>query len=398
MKTFLILALLFQSLLPGSQFVTQESDFLSDVELTYQFGQSIEIHASLAGSPAIDHVTVILQTQTGANAQCQATLAAAGDLDCHIDLDSNPFSVFDRIYYWFEITYADGAITTTPSYWFDYLDNRFDWQKNESKWFVIYSTPDCRLAAEDLQKIALTGLESATRLLPISPDLPMQLYVYPDADSLRSALGVTSQDWAAGEVRPDLGVIMVSESGTEDEYADIQRQISHEIMHILEYSVAQEDYSFAPAWLLEGLAVNAENGSSQDETKLLFTAYRKDTLIPMDQLCGSFPREASQTSLAYSQSASFVTYLSNQYGNIKLLDLLKASNNQLSCDQLLTQIFDSDLATLQSDWISSSFTGERTTANPNELWLLLLLIPAVLVGLLLIKRHGRVKTVKHDNK
>lgn len=367
-----------------------------NVEVSYLFGEQITITADLPDLTGIAGVNILLQSEESAQVRIPAEISDTGQVSATFPLNVAPFHVFDRVYYWFEIITSDGTVTSTPSYWFDYLDNRFKWQLSETKWFIIHTTPTNEVNSENLQGIALSGLKYATSLLPVSPELPMQVYIYPDSSSLAVALGSNGQPWAAGEADPELGVILVSESIDIDNTRELKRQISHEIMHMLEYSAASGNYLSSPTWLLEGLAVNAENLSSADDARMLQNAYRDGNLFPFDQLCTSMPPEASRSSLAYAQSASFTSYLSQTYGNDKLLELLRSGGNGLNCSQLTLSILGKDLAALESDWKTLEFSGISRSSSVIDYWPLLLLLPFVIWGLLRIRRHDPDKSKKES--
>ena len=387
MKLILLLAFLFNIGLSPLSTENQVPEPVN-VQVSYLFGDTILIEADLVDSTSFDHIDVFLQSENSAKINMPAIISDSGHLRVSYSLDVNPFHVFDRIYYWFEIVTADGKVTSTPAYWFDYLDNRYEWQTSESKWFVVHNVPGNQIAAADIQEIALAGLKDATGLLPVSPNLPMQLYVYPNADSLAIALGINSQPWAVGEANPEIGILLVSESEDIDSLQELKRQIAHEIMHMLEFSAAYGHYAVSPTWLLEGLAVNAESMTSADDLRMLQNAYNDGTLFSFDQLCTSFPPEASQSSLAYAQSASFTAYLSETFGNDKLLALLQAGGNGLNCSQMTIQVIGKDLATLEAEWKTAVFIEESRTYSFTNFWPLLLLLPIIVWGLIRIRKHG----------
>jgi hypothetical protein len=111
-----------------------------NVEVSYVFGDHVIVQAELPDLTGIAEVDLLLQTEESAQVRLPATISDTGQLNVVYSLNSSPFHVFDRIYYWFEITGTDGQVTSTPSYWFDYQDNRYEWQLSESKWFIIHTT------------------------------------------------------------------------------------------------------------------------------------------------------------------------------------------------------------------------------------------------------------------
>lgn len=396
MSWLLVFALLF-NLAPASLPAVDEPPVsITNVQVEYIFADAVTIRANISQNEDSNEITIFLQSENSAPRQVDAQVSAEGNISAVFDLESHPIQVFDRVYYWFEVSFTDGTRFTSPSYWFDYMDNRFDWQKSESRWFTVYSTADGNLSGEEIQEISLAGLENATRILPVSPSLPIQVYVYPDTNSLTTALGVSSRDWTAAEAKPDLGILLVSETGNGISRSNLSRQIPHEIAHLLEYSITKGNYDFVPSWLLEGLAVNAEDSATTENDVLLQNAYRSNNLIPLEQLCNAFPPEAERSSLAYAESASFTNYISETYGTDAILAMLNSSQYGVTCTDLPGSVVGKDLGTLESDWLKYTFVESQTQPAWIDYWPFALILPLLLIGLLLVKQHGRVAVKKED--
>ena len=103
----------------------------------------------------------------------------------------------------------------------------------------------------------------------------------------------------------------------------MERQIPHEIMHILEYQITGTSYNQIPVWLLEGLASSAELYPNPDYQQVLEKAVDEDSLLPMSVLCQDFPRDLSGALLAYAQSNSFVRFLNQNFGTRDTLSLVE---------------------------------------------------------------------------
>ncbi|MEA5078597.1 MAG: peptidase MA family metallohydrolase, partial [Anaerolineaceae bacterium] len=294
-----------------------------------------------------------------------------------------------RIYYWFVFAFEDGSSFTSSSYWFDYLDNQIEWNSASSKWFEVYWSTQDTNTGEKIQSIALDGLKSATSLLPISPLLPIKIYVYPDTESLQKAAGSTSKESLSGTALLVSNTILVSTSTDLTNTANLERQIPHEITHLLEYQLSQANYSAVPAWLLEGLATLSENYKDADQARILKQALDGNSLIKLDQLCGSFPSDPGQLTLAYAESASFTQFLIQKYGLDKVTSMLTTSGNSLSCQQLVNNTFSRELNDLNSDWHNESLLLGQPRSNWLDYWPLLLLLLVLAVPLVLIRNHKR---------
>lgn len=392
MSLILVLAILFNFSFTPTAVIASPQDSLSNVHATYQFGDQLVIEADVNQIETVESVTLTLQPQNGVPLQIPCQLSPDGHILVQIDLHNLSIRVLDRVYYWFDIVYKGGSSSTSPSFWFDYADNRYEWQSSESKWFVIYSTSIGTISNDRLQEIALDGLEYATSTLPVAPVLPIQIYVYPDSSSLKSALGLSDQTWVSGETNPDLGVIFVSESANNGGEGQLTREITHELVHLLEHSLTNGNYDFVPSWLLEGLAASAEFALTPDSSVDLQESYQSGYLIPISQLCNSFPPGAQQSALAYAESASILDYLTRTYGVEKIVSMVSTSQYGITCSDLSAQVLGKDLDTIEAEWLSATFGQKSKEFSWMDYWPVLFIVPVVLIGLYLIKRQSKGKT------
>jgi hypothetical protein len=167
-------------------------------------------------------------------------------------------------------------------------------------------------------------------------------------------------------------------------------------MHLLEYKFTQQNYVTVPAWLLEGLASNAEASPNPDFARALQSAASTRTLIPMSQLCHAFSPNSDDASLAYAQSASFVNYLTDTYGTAKVAQLLSNSGSGLDCSQLVNSAFGISLDNADSDWQKSTFSAKENKNGILEYWPFLVLIVLILAALILLRRQSLKKKEKEN--
>jgi hypothetical protein len=182
-----------------------------------------------------------------------------------------------------------------------------------------------------------------------------------------------------------LGLTLISIPPWYDYKLEIQRQVPHELLHILLYQKLGEGYAHLPRWLNEGLASTAEISPNSDYLVLLEKAYQRDVLIPISQLCESFPSDAANFQLAYAEAASFTWYLQAEYGNPGIEALLSAYADNLSCERGVEVALESNLFELEREW-------RRATFNEN-LWLFTLqgLAPWLVVfGFVLLAPVGMI--------
>jgi hypothetical protein len=262
---------------------------------------------------------------------------------------------FARIFFWYRLTLQGGEIYTSPQFSFDYVDNRFPWQTLEDAsvrlhWFA--GDISFGQAAFDLAHI---GLQVVNALIPATPlglrqNEPIDIYIYATPTDVQNALSLGGQPWMAGQASPDLGVALVSISAGAGQTIAMLRQIPHELAHVMLYRYTGAAYNQLPTWLREGIASLAELYPNADYIQVLGIATQNQTLLPIPDLCGLFPQDASGALLAYAESASFTRYLHEAYGISGLLTLIQAYSDGLDCEQGAARALGSPLSQLDQQW------------------------------------------------
>ena len=192
---------------------------------------------------------------------------------------------------------------------------------------------------------------------------------------MQTALNPASAAWVAGHANPELGVMVVALPEGPDQVLLIEQRIPHELMHIALYRKTVTGYANLPIWLSEGLASQVELYPNSDYRIMLEFAALNDSLLPMSNLCRSFPREASNALLAYAQADSFTRYLYRTYGTTGLNKLVTNYANGLDCDNGAKAALGKDLSQLERAWLSE-LTNENlalTTFTNLLPWLIFLL-------------------------
>lgn len=367
---------------------------VTDVTLEYQFGSSLQINAVISQIADYSSFALILQPDGQSSRTLSFVPESNGQVIIFHDLEVDPLKPFARVYYWFELVNLDGSSVTTPSYWFDYLDNRYTWQTSETELFQISWVDGDAAFGQKLQKIARDGLEEATTLLPVTPELPIRIYVYPSLEDMQSALTFSGQTWTAGHTSPDIGVILVSIDNPSTELIEMERQIPHEIMHILEYQLTGDHYGSIPVWLSEGLATSVELYPNPDLQRALNDAQTNGTILPFSSLCEGFSSDANQAQLAYAQSVSFIKFINGRFGSSIFPNLLENAASGLTCENLVQTTLAVSLDQLQQDWMAA--VEKEPTLDFSFETLLPLMIAAgilltVIVILMIRTRHHQVR-------
>ncbi len=327
----------------------------------YDFGQQATFRATFEPAEALQEAIFFLQIE-GDSRSYAATVAAPGEAVYQLDLSQQHLRAFSRSFYWFEATLANGEKVDSEKYQFDYIDNRFDWQKRSADPFTVHWYEGDTDFAQSIVDIAKAGLERVNSLVTLPEAKEIDIYAYSSASDMQIALDLSEQKWVAGHADPDLGVMVVWLPTGPDQRLIMEQRIPHELMHILLYQDVAPAYDNLPTWLNEGLASVAELYPNPDYLVLLESASQKKSLLPMASLCHGFPRDASSTLLAYAQSTSLTRYLQQQYGTSSLDRLVDAYADGLTCERGVQSVFGSSLAQLEQEWRTATF-GENAVAN-----------------------------------
>jgi hypothetical protein len=274
-----------------------------------------------------------------------------------------------------------------------YDDGPFDWQTLQAGTLrVNWYRGDTNFGQAAL-KAAQAGLESIRALMPFDLAQPIEVFIYANADDLRGTLNSSGQDWVAGHADPGLGVVkVVIEPGAQQSIL-MEQRIPHELMHVMLYRRVGAGYHNIPAWLREGIATLAETYPNPDYDRVLSDAAATDTLIPLKNLCSSFPSNTGEAFLAYAESRSFTNYLHNTYGSAGLLSLAAYHADGVDCERGAERAFGVSLSKLELDW-RASVLGQKPLglALRNMMPYLVLLCLVLLVPFLgvlsMIRRKG----------
>jgi hypothetical protein len=356
----------------------------------------LTIRANLLHPELTSSLTLVIQPDAQPSRQVEVPVPKDSEITAAFDLAINGFSPFSRIYYWFEASLNDGTIKTSASYWFDYIDNRYDWKSNSTNLFTINWVNGDTTYGQKLQSIARSGMERSTQLLPIVPKLPVIIYVYPDIPSLQSVLSLDAQSWVNGHTIVNTNIILVADSPSLEDTTDLERILPHEIMHLLQFQLMNTTYSNAPHWLLEGLATKSELYANPDLEREFTAAKSTNSLIPLSDLCFGFSNDANQATLAYAQAASVVTYIQNRFSNQALLTMLQNSIAGLDCDQSTKSALGITSQQLELDWKASLSDEQSATPYKLALWIGVPIF-ALIVGVLIWNiRKRQVNDIQED--
>lgn len=352
---------------------------VTDLQVAYEFGQAINFTARLDSDQPVEKVTLFFQAENDTHTTLgEAAINPQQDQTYSLEyvhqISDYPLRAFAWIDYRWDVTLQDGTRVQGLPNRFYYRDNRFAWNSLQEQPFTVYWYEGELEFAQAVLDAAQQGMIQMQNLIPMPLPTTLDIYVYGDSQTMMPALRQGSADWVAGHADPDLGVVIVALPPGPERNLLAQQRVPHELMHILLYQTTNLGYRNLPTWLNEGLASLAEVYPNSDYEILLQSASKNETLLPLNSLCRTFPRDASGALLSYAESASFVRYLHSAFGTSGLEALLTQYANGLDCERGAQRALGKGLAQLERQWRRDVLAEDTAATTANNLlpWVVLL--------------------------
>lgn len=370
---------------------SQPGIILENVGASYQFGEQITFVATIKSSIPVQAASIVIFHNSASNSEVEPlVMTPDGRTEFRWDTRQKNLRPFSTIQWTYQITLSDGSTLQTETFSVPYEDNRFAWQTLATDLLRVHWYQGDANFGQAALEAAQAGLESIHAVVPVDLTQPIEIFVYTNAGDLRGTLLPGDEDWVAGHADPVLGIVMVAiEPGAEQRIL-MEQRIPHELMHILLYRSIGEGYNKLPAWLREGLATLVELYPNADYDRVLTDASAHNDLIPLVDLCGSFPMDSGQAFLAYAESRSFTNYLQDTYGSAGLMSLAKTYAGGVECERGPLLALGSSLPDLEVKWQSSVLGQDRLLS----LWQNTLPYLVLLCLVLIIPLGGIVSTLR----
>jgi hypothetical protein len=377
-----------------SAFAQGEDDTHVLPSLEYAYGSDALFTAEITSTHVVNRAVLYLRERGSTTKSNLAEIAQADPTVARVTLDlrNNPLPPFSPVEYWWHIDLSDGnSIETIPTT-FIYEDNRFEWQQfTDSPVTIHWVTGNGELGQAALD-VAKRSLDNARLDIGLPTPSEFHIYLYPSVDFLHSALRLGGRQWVSGHADPEMGVVLLAIPEGPEERLILERDLPHEMTHVLLFERMGERYENLPTWLNEGLATLEELAPRPEYRLALGNAALDESFLPMETLCSSFPIYDDDALLSYAQSASFITYLKDIYGLGGLIQLIDAYQEGTSCALGIQRIYQRSITQLQDEWKRASFEGPGlvSTLQPFLPWLLLSL-PSLILILISFLPHERNK-------
>jgi hypothetical protein len=359
-----------------------------DATASHQFGEQITFVAQIQSPVQVQRASIFIQD----NAQgSPIAFDVTGHAEYRLDVKQITLRPFAPVRWHYQLVLADGSTFRSEDFSIRYDDNRFNWQRLEAGSIRLYWYQGDATFGQGASNAAQVGLRTIGEIIPLDLAQSVDVFIYATQNDLPAGLSPGGEKWLAGYAEPALGVsVLIVEPGSSQNIL-MEQRIPHELMHVMLYRHLGAGYSNLPAWLREGFAMQAELYPNADYDRVLADAGARDGLIPLRDLCASFPPNSASAFLAYAEARSFITYLRGQYGLDGLLALANAYATGVDCERGPERAFGISLAKLERDW-RVSVLGQNTFVSALQgmapyMMLLCLVTLIPLVGILSAMRR-----------
>ena len=326
-------------------------------QVTPNFPDTIDFRFSAQtdpGAPVFNTLELAYRIEGEVETNIRHSDLAPGDplsADISIDTQKDYLPPGTRISYYWLLGTSGGETYQTPTQEFTYQDTRYPFKELKSGLFTVrWFQGDAAFGQAAMKRVTST-VDKLSQLYKVNPDTPINLTIYPDTQTMFTALPPNTQEWVGGQAIPELGTIVLAIAPGDT--AKIGRSIPHEVSHQVVYQATRNPYNVTPKWLDEGLAVN-----NQDQVDgFLIQAFEKArderTLFPLRVLNGSFPADSQLSYVAYGESVQVVRYILQKYGNAGMEKILGSFKQGVSYDEAIQIGLGLSLDQLDREWKQS---------------------------------------------
>jgi hypothetical protein len=352
MRRFVFASMMVVLLLGSPQQAWAQSGIaVTDAGMSVEFGQQITFQARIQSPAPIVNATIVFTDNFDEiPRRFPVELGENGAVAYRYDVVQNVLRPFVTITYWFDVTLSNGQTIRSPNFSDQYIDNRFVWQQRNDERLQVHWYEGDDAFGDMLLDTGRRGLNTINDLIPTQVVAPVDVYIYANPSDLQSALYLGGEEWQGGHANPKLGVVMLSVSPGPGQGIEMETLIPHELAHVMLYRNLGEGYASLPVWLSEGIASLAELYPNPDYDQALSIASQNSSLLSIEELCETFPLDASRAYLAYAESQSFVRFLRDTYGAPSLVSLTSAYADGLNCDQGVVRTLGASLVSLDTRW------------------------------------------------
>lgn len=232
-----------------------------------------------------------------------------------------------------------------------YEDERFTWRTARGDVVRVHWYEGSDAFGQRALRIGEEAVASASELLGVTEEEPVDFFIYADQEAFYDALGPGTRENVGGQANADIRTLfaLISPRDIDDPWVSIV--VPHELVHLVFDTAVANPYHFPPRWLNEGLATYLSQGYDAGDRATVERAADDGRLIPLDGLGGQFPTSAERFFLAYAESVSAVDYLIRTHGQDALVRLIRSYADGRTDDEAFQASIGTDAAGFGAAWL-----------------------------------------------
>ena len=276
------------------------------------YGVQMRFTVKLPGGPP-DQLDLLLRF-TGSDSTVVAPVQPGPSSAEYVwDASANAITPNTRIAYRWRATNG-GLVTLSPEQTLLYDDDRpgLSWHSAAIGDATVHWYGGAEAQARHFGQTTATAAAAAETLLGHKLAGPIDIFVYVSHDEFFGALGPGAREWTGAATFPSLRTIFMWLGGGSQSY--LERTITHEVTHVVFHDATANAFHDPPTWFNEGFAVWSEQQSAQSRAPTVRSAANGGDLLAFDGISQSFPIGSDMAGLAYSEGATMVQMIIDDYG------------------------------------------------------------------------------------
>jgi len=267
------------------------------------------------------------------------------------DMRKSSLPIGSQVEYWWTAEDATGKSAETSHSTVSFDDSRHSWQSITVEPVTLLWYSGSTSFANKLMDAAQQGLQRIENDTGATPQGHVRIYIYSSTQDLQGAQ-LFPQQWEAGATFPGYSIIAIGVSPDQLDFGE--RAVPHELTHWSTGQLTFNNYGAGlPTWLEEGLATYGEGALASYYKLALNSAIKNNQLISVRSLSSPFSAISEQAFISYGEANSIVTYLIQEYGKDKMVQLLSVFKQGSGYDEALEQVYGFDQDGLDILWRQS---------------------------------------------
>lgn len=274
-----------------------------------------------------------------------------------------------------------------------------DWEEHQNIYASIVAAPADHATALHLSRTTARELPRIAEEMGLPIGEQIHIYLAPTQQDFFDLQPGQPPSWADGTAYPHRGLIFLRSPTVRGGMAQpLEQVLEHELAHILLGRAFGNRP--VPRWLQEGVAQLVAREYTMDMTDRLGAGMLGGQLLSLDELSAGFPSDPLRAQLAYAQSADFVAFLLQEYGQQALHDIIHQMAGGATFAASIRSATGMSVDHLDAQWRTgleeSSMLWLRPLVSDTTLLSVSGMVFLVLGGLALRRRRQQIQEMDDD--